>query len=410
MQKYHNLLSYILFVLKFRNALWISILIDTILLIVAITEWEAMKHMTSLVAFLCVFFGKYVWQLVSVISRFDFLFLSKYTDEESIVPTANIPCSAFVKGAYKQVRIKELSFFIESQEYNQILRSQQSITMHIQAKNRSKNKRVNDYISAHFDTLLPFLNHKWRKGNFINEDKLSMASEIFQSREGYEVQLCEGCYYASYLTNGIYNLQLVSSNGNDCIRPFHSSLTSVVDDLQKSIMGDHIGVSTLLITSDNYIVLLFQNQYAAINQRTFVPSGSGSVDWADYDSSYLDFRECILSATERELREEMFDRVDVNKLPKFNTKILGFYRDLRRGGKPEFYCETRVDIPWRSLDQLVQPSEKEQTKKICYVGIVEQSDTSYTIHSDSILEWKSIYRSASPTLLMCLYGKGVRFI
>lgn len=410
MKKYRNLVSYILFVFKYRKVLWTSILIDTVLLIVAITEWQSMKQLTSIVIFICVFFGKYVWQLVNLISHFNFLFSTQYTNEESIMPKANIPCSDRVMLKYKPVPMKELAFFIESEEYNHLLQSNHPITMQIQSKDKSKYRRVNDYIAAHFDTLLPFLNHKWRQGNFINENKLSMASEFISlNEENNLVLLCKGCYYMSYLTNGIYNLQLCAEEKDDCIRPFHSSLTSVVDDLQLSIMGDHIGVSTLLITKDNWIVLLFQNNFAAINQRTYVPSGSGSVDWVDYQPSYSDFRECIISATERELREEMFDKVPIDKLPTFTTKVVGFYRDLRRGGKPEFYCTSRVDLSWQEIMEKIQPSMKEQTKKISYIQIQKKEDATYTIHPNSLSEWRSVYSSASPTLLMCLYGLGITY-
>ncbi len=211
----------------------------------------------------------------------------------------------------------------------------------------------------------------------------------------------------SYLTNGIYNLQLTPPDQSTYIRPFISSQTDVVESLQNSTLGDHIGVSTILITKDDYIVLLFQNKNSAFDKQTYISSGSGSVDWTAYKPTCQDLRDCIIGAVERELREEMFHNVPANQCPQFQTKIVGFYRDLRRGGKPEFCCLTMVDEMWCHIENIIHPNKQEQTDCVASLKL-QRLNNGYAIHPDNLKKWLRIYGFASPTLLICLYNIGIK--
>ena len=81
------------------------------------------------------------------------------------------------------------------------------------------------------------------------------------------------------------------------------------------------------------------------NANRLAPSGSGSVEYSDYkklvagtDAPTL--QELVIRAAERELREEC-------ALPAgtvIHTQVIGYTRLLERGGKPDFFCVSQIDI------------------------------------------------------------------
>ncbi len=69
-----------------------------------------------------------------------------------------------------------------------------------------------------------------------------------------------------------------------------------------------------------------------------MPTGSGSADARDIIDT--DFQRTIIHAMERELQEESMANKDQSH--DFQTMILGFYRWVSRGGKPEFVGITKL--------------------------------------------------------------------
>lgn len=110
-------------------------------------------------------------------------------------------------------------------------------------------------------------------------------------------------------------------------------------------MSDHIGISTLAVTTDGYVIILHQNDKALTSTDRLTPSGSGSVDFSDLRPD-SDFRETLKAAAERELREET--NLPAGRIG--HTEVIGFYRDLGRGR------ETRVLLPDPAKRQLVRNS------------------------------------------------------
>lgn len=119
-------------------------------------------------------------------------------------------------------------------------------------------------------------------------------------------------------------------------------------------MSDHIGISTLAVTTDGYVIILHQNDKALTSTDRLTPSGSGSVDFSDLRPD-SDFRETLKAAAERELREET--NLPAGRIG--HTEVIGFYRDLGRGGKPEFCCLTRLNASSFVIAEL-EPSCEEQ--------------------------------------------------
>lgn len=80
-------------------------------------------------------------------------------------------------------------------------------------------------------------------------------------------------------------------------------------------------------------------------------AGSGSIDFKDY-SKLKTFNQTIKDAMTRELKEEnSLNKTDFSA----ETKILGFFRWIKRGGKPEFVGITKISCDYTDLE----PDRKE---------------------------------------------------
>jgi hypothetical protein len=99
----------------------------------------------------------------------------------------------------------------------------------------------------------------------------------------------------------------------------------------------------------------------------------------------------VVRAAERELKEETtMDAISLRqKGIKVQTTVIGFYRDLVRGGKPEFCCVTEIDANSTNPCVDVRPQVKEQYTgkreiiKLC--DLFKQKISSENIPSDTLL-------------------------
>ena len=219
---------------------------------------------------------------------------------------------------------------------------------------------VNEYVQSVWTRVQLFLNVEMHKeGNFFNEKKLCMTSEIKPAQNGgWEVFVCKGEYYNSYVTNSVFNRTLKEKTTGVEIYPIYNAQNYIIPLLHDSKLSNHIGVSSLITSNDGTSYMIRQNTKAVENSGKIVPTGSGSVDYQDAKGcQYL--QQVIIKAAERELFEETTFNAELLR-NKVTTKIIGFYRDLSRGGKPEFCCVTEVDLPSASLADLIVPQVQEQ--------------------------------------------------
>jgi 8-oxo-dGTP pyrophosphatase MutT (NUDIX family) len=114
--------------------------------------------------------------------------------------------------------------------------------------------------------------------------------------------------------------------------------------LAQSSGSNAVGVSTLALTSDDVLVISRQGERSAVSASLLAPSGSGSADWADARRA-AGLRDFLVRVAERELREEC-------GLPRdtpMTSQVLAYARLLHRGGKPEFYCFTQLEVPYAEI-------------------------------------------------------------
>ncbi|WP_373899160.1 hypothetical protein ACER0A_002855 [Haloimpatiens sp. FM7315] len=218
----------------------------------------------------------------------------------------------------------------------------------------NKREKVKKFILKNKEIVAPFFQYKYYKSRkndqyFFNENKLCMANDMCCDQD--TVRCYKSSYYNSFLTNEICMVVLKriedatviydASNFYPCEYNLRYK-TYCVQPIAKSEMNNHIGVSTLAITKDNYIVLRMQNDKSQQNKEKFVPTGSGSCNWSD--RKIKSFTNTIEYAMKRELWEENGDKkISPNADKVGETKILGFFRWLERGGKPEFVGITKLN-------------------------------------------------------------------
>lgn len=163
-------------------------------------------------------------------------------------------------------------------------------------------------------------------------------------------------------------------------------------NLSQSPAANIIGVNTLAITSDGYLVINIQNNHNDVNNHNFVPSGSGSSDFNDLKACLqiekdgsewvrnglklkkkytCEFKKFITYGMLRELAEEshLCKHKDKKAFGKFittylpSTYICGYIRLLNRGGKPDFFGVTFLDMDKEDVAGLFKAGREEYIDK-----------------------------------------------
>lgn len=340
------------YILKVGRAHPRLLLADLVLLAVAAACYKWLFAGEWILIILIVLAANGVWQTVSLVHDL-WSYGRKRAGELSNNPLQTFELEPEVWEKYKMLSYSRLSCYaIYSPALNSLL-STAGCTIET-TFSHEKRVELERYIKSYADMLLPFLNLQRgalgkRGAAFFNEEKLCMASEIEQTADGrWQVQLCDGNYYNSFLTNGIYDRCIPLKNNRTLTSPLYCA-NYPIPLLDSSLLGNHIGVSTLAVSSNGYVLLMPQNSHSAMGSGLLAPSGSGSVDMKDY-KPHLDLKSCIVKAVERELKEES----GLHPRHIERTVIVGFYRDVEQGGKPEFCCLSFLDCDHNELASVVE--------------------------------------------------------
>lgn len=373
---FRNFVSYLWFVLSLDWFQLVSTVVDVFILCWTFFNWREVAYQPSL---LLVFFGvfiNFIWQVFNVAGHFSFL-----KEEDPREPLMSmLKKGKEGKKDYSRIRADHelllLNFpyvvnsewgVLENPMIDALLADSKDEILPVLSKNKREETRT--YIKQYKDTLLKFLNHRWyeiskKGGLFTNDDKICLASELYQAENGaYRWRVTKGCYYHGYLTNFIYT-QFVGGTHYKLYPPVNMN-TDSIKPLGNSDFSDHIGVSTLLYSKDGYVFVFRQAGNAGYNANYYMPTGSGSMDYADFIEGE-DIRQMIIRGAERELAEEsslkkLLGEEAFSSL--LHTSVIGYYRDMERGGKPEFCCVSRIDKTKEDLMEYIRPSEKEIAHK-----------------------------------------------
>lgn len=372
-----NLVSYLWFVFSLDWFQLISTVVDVIILCWAFLNWREVAFQPSL---LLVFFGvfvNFIWQVFNVAGHFSFLkkedprdplmsMLKKGKDDKKDFSKIRTDQELLLKKCFPYVVNTDWGA-LENPQIVDLLRDEKKVIEPVKSKNKRKDTR--DYVKQYKDTLLKFLNHRWyeicqKGGQFTNDEKICLASELFPGdKDGsFKWRVTKGFYYHGYLTNFIYT-QYVGGTHYKLFPPVNMN-TDPIRALGDSDFSDHIGVSTLLYTSDGYIFVFRQAGNAGYNASRFMPTGSGSLDYADFHEKE-DLRQMIVRGAERELAEESSLKKlgDEAFASLVDTTVIGYYRDMERGGKPEFCCVSRIKKSKDDMGEYIRTSDKEIAKR-----------------------------------------------
>lgn len=168
-----------------------------------------------------------------------------------------------------------------------------------------------------------------------------------------------GSYYASFATNE-FSTRLLRSigprprllrRGIDWFPTDGNQLKTV----ESSRMGNHIGIATIGFSSDHCLVFWRQSYRAMVAEQMLVCTGAGSLDTDDLDPG-KSLKLTLANGMERELRKESSRQGEqFDSDPVIETRVTGFYRWARRGGKPEFVGVTKLRVASHELE----PNEAE---------------------------------------------------
>ena len=361
-----NVFSYIGYVFSLDWSQFAGTIIDVMILVWSILNRQ--PEPASTILFWFVLFNL-VWQLFNVTGHFKFLVRENTNESLGYKLSKEDKLGEIVK-VEKGLSSMDVPYTINNDLG--ILENAAVDTILIDKKipinsllSKGKRKRVRTYIIRYKEILLKFLNYKWyhvnhRRGLFTNDKKVCLSSEMFQNETGYCWKIEKGRYYDGVLTNTIFSQHIKGSPYE--FNPPWSVDNYEIKSLEESGFSDHIGASTLLFTNDGYLIICRQSEKTGQYAGKYMPSGSGSLDFSDYRKGE-DFRNMIIRGAERELFEETSldnkkKRLAIDKIH-FNSSVIHFYRDLERGGKPEFSCITRVNTSKSELFGLLTSNEKE---------------------------------------------------
>lgn len=336
--------------------LW-TILIDFTILVYTLCNWRSLLQTENLLLLLFLLFTSVIWQIGCFVRDFySYTHKTAYYEQEDELPHPAPAIDEEVRQIYSAPDVHfQDTVLIYSEAINHLLQSDRPVQVVLSTH---KKRQTENYIRAYRDILLPFLNGKWhamrnRGKSFFNERKLCMGSEFTECNGMMTVKVCQGNYFNSYLTNFIYTRKLFHQSGLDLDAPANAA-DYPIRKIEKSVMSDHIGISTLALSSDGYVLILRQNDKTIMQANRLTPSGSGSINYEDFRQD-ADFRETLRTAVERELREESGLKPEQIA----HTEVIGFYRDLERGGKPEFCCLTHLRADLSQIEEL-KPNRREQ--------------------------------------------------
>lgn len=272
------------------------------------------------------------------------------------------------------------------------------------ALSEAKRKHIAKYIQTHREILLQYLNHYFFTSlhsnlQFTNDRKLCLSKDI---RLDTKHVICHtGGYYDSFVTNQVSGTTLIIKD------KVHTTITTehifpsredeegnrYLYDISSSQMNDHLGCSTIGFTKDFYILVWVQGSTTQFSKDLLIPTGSGSSNFYDLRNSNL--QKTVIRTMERELMEEtQADKSVDNSLNK--TIILGFYRWVTRGGKPEFTGITKLP----GTADLYKPDPKEaRTERSASFKFPVKSIDELPKAIEQILSKKHL----STPLYMCLY-------
>ncbi|WP_214109608.1 hypothetical protein [Acrocarpospora catenulata] len=206
------------------------------------------------------------------------------------------------------------------------------------------------------------------KGSIVfNGELMAMASDISLdgAAGGHPVATVRVTrYFDSLCSNELCTYKIIHTDTGDETNLYEREVcdprTRTLRGFSESRLSNHIGVSTLAITTDECVVVCVQSRNNLPSKVLYAPSGSGTIPPSDCKSGDS-LQDLLVRAMERELAEETgISGPDIQR-----TRVLGCGRWIERGAKPEYFGVTYLAISSRDIeDRRVKVSERLYTGSI----------------------------------------------
>jgi hypothetical protein len=197
-------------------------------------------------------------------------------------------------------------------------------------------------------------------GLVFNGRILGLSDELYPDTQALHCRQVR--YFESQVTDEILYYRLRNRRNMQSSQSGIELFTTGPDDFHRTVMPmtynastNYLGVSTLLLTSDNYVILQIQGKKSNVNAGNYAPSGSGSVEYRDlkaFAHRDVSLADVLRHAVERELLEELgLDHIVTPEELHLSTKLIGYARLFERGGKPDFFMVTHTTLTKNELDK-----------------------------------------------------------
>lgn len=199
---------------------------------------------------------------------------------------------------------------------------------------------------------------------FGNDLKIGLGDTITPGVT--QLTLFQTSYYLSFVTNDLctFDVEDISNRAYPqsrwlCVDHFpvddrERSAQPRIKSLEASMLSNHIGGNTIAFTRDRRLVLRRQAR-AMRSVGLLAPTGSGSLDYRDCRSERHTLGQLVIAGMTRELLEENHAPGQTIIDWAGDTRIIGFFRWLGKGGLPGFLGITRVSVDSHHL----QPNTSE---------------------------------------------------
>ena len=279
--------------------------------------------------------------------------------------------------AWKRIDIKNKNVtdrvFIRD-EVNSFLQNTKSIDY----KEKPEYKKlIQKTIRTNWDRYMPYLKRQYLDANytgslFFNEKKYGISGEFDETSD--DVTLHKTCYYDSFLTDIAPGKKIVYRKNGIVLSELTGDLSCVEetrsgDKLLKNVgeyvCSNHPGVSTLLFYHSK-IRLYRQSRILQSSPSKYSPTGSGSVDYSDIRKSGNtgNFIDVVRYGMNRELFEEVFDNPKITYDDYVETRIIGYFKWIRKAGKAEF-----IGISKMKQNMLIKNSNAEHDGEGEYIEL-----------------------------------------
>jgi hypothetical protein len=146
---------------------------------------------------------------------------------------------------------------------------------------------------------------------------------------------------------------------------------ATVRDVADSPLANGIGISSLAFTADSprRLIVVKQSYRSASSPGLWAPSSSGSMEERDIrvEDSSFSFVDAVVDAMQRELVEE--SNVEPHQI--LDTRVLGYFRWLNKGAKPEYVGVTLLNTRLADLQLRPRRIEKPWVVRVAEAGALD---------------------------------------